>query len=75
MFECGDSATSFVKQHVRIFHDDDEFLGSFVELSQAVGPLPKLGAGRELITRYPRKKEGRGRGEKRSEEQGGERRR
>eukprot|EP00026_Physarum_polycephalum_P000654 Phypoly_transcript_00655.p1 GENE.Phypoly_transcript_00655~~Phypoly_transcript_00655.p1 ORF type:complete len:1185 (+),score=166.62 Phypoly_transcript_00655:676-4230(+) len=51
-FNCSDSDESFVKQHVRIFHDDDEFLGNFIELSQTIGPLPKLGKGRELITRF-----------------------
>lgn len=52
VFECKDANDSFVKQHVRVFHDDDEYLGNFLELSQTVGPIPNLGTGRELITRF-----------------------
>ena len=44
---------TLVKQHVRIFKDDDEYLGDFVELSQTVGEMPRVPNGRELITRYP----------------------
>jgi hypothetical protein len=51
-FSYEESQARLVGQHIRIFHDNDEYLGNFVEFSQTVGPLPRKGHGRELTAKF-----------------------